>query len=448
MRMQFGTTAFERARGDLPELPVLNMFAEEAPTEETGVVLQSRPPLASRSAAMGSGPVDTLFKKDGVLNGALFGISGGMLYEDSLSIGLVPGVGPASIAGNEIGLLMTAGAGPYYFDGATLSVVAFPDGASVTQVFNGASRFWAIRADTGKLYFTPSLEATFAGLDFITAESLPDKLLQGLWLDDAAVLFGKESVEFWPNTADPDLPIAPLEGRVFEKGIKATGCATVIGSTFAWVTDENQVCLTTPDNIISNPGLEEKIAATVACRLFTFLVDATEFLCLRLDANSYVFSPRSGRWSEFASYGVSNWLPRCHAGGVFGDVQGRTLAFTTGHADMGAEFERRFRAGFPLNAGGLDIDNIILRCNVGQTPYLTGVHAEPEVEMRLSWDAGQTWDAWEAVSLGTAAQYDAKVMWAGLGMASHPGLLAEFRCTDPVPFRVSDVLVNEPYGSR
>ena len=40
MRMQFGLSAFTRSRGDLPELPVVNMFAEQAPTEEGGVVLQ------------------------------------------------------------------------------------------------------------------------------------------------------------------------------------------------------------------------------------------------------------------------------------------------------------------------------------------------------------------------------------------------------------------------
>ncbi|MES2902927.1 MAG: hypothetical protein V4696_01960 [Pseudomonadota bacterium] len=447
-RMQFGTTAFERARGDLPELPVINMFAEEAPTEETGIALQSRPPLVDRAASMGSGPAEALFQRDGVQSGALFGLSGGAIYRDTTSLGAVDGTGPGSIAGNEIGVVATMGGAARYYNGTTLADIAFPDSADVTQVFNGASRFWLIRADTGKLYFTPALTATVDALDFITAESLPDKLLQGLWLDDAAILFGVDSVEFWPNTGDPDLPIAPLEGRVFEKGIKATGCAVVIGATFAWVTDENQVCLTDPDNVISNPGLEEKIEASTECRLFTFLLDGTEMMALRIDAATYVFNPRSQRWSQFASYGEDNWLPRCYAGGVFGDDTGRTLAFTTGHADMAGIFERRFRAGFPLNSGGLDIDNIVLRCNVGQTPYLTGEYTDPVVEMRLSWDAGQTWDEWEPVTLGEQGQYDVRVMWAGLGMASYPGLLVEFRVSDSVPWRVSDVLVNEQYGSR
>lgn len=449
-RMQFGITAFERAEGDLPELPVINLYAEEAPTEETGVVLQSRPPLVNRSADMGTGPVKQLFKRDGVLASALFGVSGGMLYRDTLSLGLVPGSGPVSMAGNEVGLIVTAGAAAQYHDGATLAAIAFPDAASVAKVANGASRFWLIRADTGKLYFTPPLDATVDGLDFITAESLPDKLLDMLWLDDAAVLFGAESVEFWPNTGDPNLPIEPLEGRVFEEGIKATGCTTVWNATFAWVTSDNRVCLSgdKPDPI-SNPGLEKRIKDSTACRLWTMEIDGQEFLMLTVDAGTWAFGNRNGKWSQFRTYGGDGFAAQCWAGGVFGSAtDGKTLAFGTGHLELGAELERLFRAGFPLNSGGLAVNSILLRTNPGQTPYLTGDYVEPFIELRLSRDAGQTWGVWKRKSLGVQGKYRKKVEWNGLGMASQPGLLAEFRLTTPTPLRVSDVLINEQRGGR
>jgi hypothetical protein len=44
--VQYGLSAFQRGRGDLPELPVINMFAEAVPTEERGISLQSRSGLA------------------------------------------------------------------------------------------------------------------------------------------------------------------------------------------------------------------------------------------------------------------------------------------------------------------------------------------------------------------------------------------------------------------
>lgn len=448
-RMQFGLSAFERARGDLPELPVINMFAEEAPTEETGVVLQSRPGLSDRAANMGAGPVEALFQRDGVLAGALFGVSAGNLYTGTTLIGLVAGSGAVSIAGNEIGILATAGLEARYWNGTALSSVSFPDAADVAKVANGASRFWLIRKDTGKLYFTPALAATVASLSFITAESLPDKLLDMVWIDDVAVLFGAESVEFWPNTGDSALPIQPLEGRVFEKGIRATGCAAVFDSSFAWVGNDNVVYTNGPaPQPISNAGLDEKIKASGTCRLFTFYIDGQEFLALRLDTSAYVYGARNKVWSQFASYGQTNWLPMCHAGGVFGTSDGRTLAFNTEHLDMGAQLERRFRAGFALNAGGLTLSNVGLRVNVGQTPYLTGDHLDPQVEMRISRDAGQTFGIWQLRSLGKQGAYRTNPQWRACGMASRPGSLHEFRCTSPIPFRVSEVLYNEPFGGR
>lgn len=446
-RMQFGLSSFERARGDLPELPVINMFAEEAQTEATGVVLQSRPGLSDRSLGMGSGPILALFKGDGVLDSGLYGVSGTTLYRGILPIGGINGSGPFSIAGYEDKLFVAGGSALWGYDGSVLTAVPFPDDASVIKVLVGASRLIALRADTEKFYWSAVLSSTISGLSFATAENQPDRLKDALFIDDVLILFGSETVEFWPNTTDPDLPFQPLEGRVFERGIKSTGCATKFGSTFAWVTDTNQVCLSDPENIISKPGLEALIEASGSVRLQTFVLEGTEFLWLKIDAGDWVFSNRSKLWSQFATWGQSGWLPSCFAGGVFGSsVDGRTMAWGPDYLDLAGVLERRFRAGFPLNSGGVTVSNVILRTNVGVTGYLTGTYANPKVEMARSLDAGKTWGRWRGVSLGEQGQYRKKVQWTACGMAGQPGWLSEFRVTDPVPVRISDVLLNERFG--
>lgn len=445
--LSFGKSSYERSEGDMPELPCINMYAEQAPTETTGVVLQSRRGLDDRGADMGAGPVEALFQRDGILTGSLFGVSAGALYRASTSLGGVTGSGAVSIAGNEIGLMTTAGAVLYFYNGTTLAAVSFPDGASVTKVLVGGSRYIALRANTGQFYWTPALGSTFAALDFATAESSPDALRDALYIDDILILFGSETVEYWPNTGSATLPFQPLEGRVIEKGIRATGCATAYGPTFAWVTNENKVCLQDESTVLSNPGLQAKIEASTDVRLFTFLQDGEEFLALRLDTETQVW--HGGQWSEFTSYGQDNWIPQCSTGSIFGSaVDGKTLTFGEGYSDLGGTLERRFRGGTPINSGGLMVGNMGLRCNPGQTPFLTGDYAEPYVEMRLSRDAGQTWGNFRKASLGRQGEYRKKVQWRACGMASQPALLAEFRVTAPVPFRNSDVLINEPNGGR
>lgn len=447
--IQFGISSYERGRGDLPELPVINMFAEEAPTEQAGVVLQSRPGLSNRSANMGAGPIEQLFQRDLVLDSALFGVSDQQLYRDTVSLGAIDGSGPVSMAGYEDALFVTAGTTLYLWNGSALSAVSFPDSQNVVAIVVGASRVLAIAADTGKFYWSDSLETNIDALDFATAENQPDRLLDILFIDDMAILFGAETIEFWPNTQDSDLPFQPLEGRVIEKGIKDTGCAVSIGPTFAWVTNGNQICIGDENNIISNPGLEEKIEASTECRLWTFLLGGIEFIALRIDGETHVWSWRSKLWCEFQSYGQDNWIPQCFAGGVFGSsLDGKTLEWGDGHLDLNGVLERRFRGGFPINGGGLTVNNLQLRCNVGQSPFLTGSYTDPLVEMRLSRDAGQTFGAYRAVSLGEQGNYRSRVQWRACGQVAQPGFLAEFRTTAPVPFRVSEVLINEPWGGR
>ena len=446
-KVSFGITETKRERGNLPELPVVNMFAEAAPTEENGVVLQSRPGLSDRAADMGLGPVDCLFKGDGVLDSGLYGVSDGDLYNGTTLIGALDGAGPFSMAGYDTNLFAAGGGSLWGYNGTTLAAVTVPDGQSVTKVIVGASRAVILTADKEQFYWSNVLSTTIDALSFATAESQPDRLKDCLFWSDSLLLFGAETVETHPNTSDPDLPFQPLEGRTFRRGIKATGCATLFGPTYAWVTDKNQVCLETPEAIISDPGLEERIAASTNVRLFSFHLEGTEFLGLRLDTATHCYSYRSRTWCEFASDGETNWVPQCFAGDVFGSaLDGRTLEWSSGWEDLGGVLERRFRAGFPLNSGGIIVDNFSLRTNPGNTTYLSGDYVNPAVEARFSRDGGRLWGAWRQAALGEQGDYRKQPRWMACGMFSQPGFLGEVRMTDPVDFRVSGVFVNEKYG--
>lgn len=444
--LQFGTSSYERAEGDIAALPVVNMYAEASPSE--GVVLQSRPGLSDRVANMGSGPVRALYKRDGVVGGALLGVSGEKLYSGSTEVGTVLGSGPVSIAGNETGAMICAGNALHCYNGFTFADVPLPDDFNALKVIEGASRFVILRAGSGRYYFTPPLAQTVDALDFATAESESDQVLDALFIDDILILFGAETVEYHANTTDNNLPFRAIEGRVIERGIKATGCATPFGPTFAWVTDQNTVCVGAETNIVSNEGLEERIAASSAVSLWRFFIDGIEFLALRIDNETQVYSFRSQQWSEFASADQSNWIPCCYAGGVFGSaIDGRTLQWGSDKTDLGGTLERRFRAGAPINGGGMGINRLSLRCNPGQAPTI-GTYASPKCEMRLSRDAGRTWGTFRDTSLGTQGSYRQRIEWRALGMASQPGFLAEFRVTDPVDFRPSGVFYNEAWGGR
>lgn len=445
--LSLGLSSYERSEGDLPPLPLKNMYAEQTQSED--VVLQSRRGLQDRFKNMGAGPVEALYKRNGVLSGGLIGVSGGKLYAAPGEVGAIAGSGFVSIAGNETGALIAAGSSLYSYDGTTLATVSLPDDFNCIKILEGSSRFIAIRGGSAKWYFTPPLAQTFDPLDFATAEAESDELLDALFIDDILILFGAETVEFWPNTGDQNLPFQPLQGRVFERGIRATGCATALGSTFAWVTNENTVCVQDENNVVSNPGIQERLAASANVRAFNFFIDGTEFLAVRMDGETQVFNPRTGTWSEFSTVDQDNWVAQCHAGGVFGSaIDGKTLQWGAGYQELGGELERRFGGGFPINGSGVSINRLSLRCNPGQTPFVAGAYANPSIEVRTSRDAGQTWSNWLPQSLGAQGNYRERVEWRALGYASQPGFLAQWRLTDPVPLRTSGAFIQEPFGGR
>lgn len=443
MQLQTGLSSFERARGDLPELPVVNLLLERGDSES--IIMQSRPGLMETGTSLGDA-VTQIFQRDGVLSGSQFAVSGGRLFRDGAWIGDINGTGPFSIAGYEDFLFVAGGGSLWGYDGATLVAIAFPDSANVTKVVVGASRAICLRADTETFYWSDPLTSTIDSLSFATAESQPDRLRDMLFLDDTLVLFGSETVEFWPNTGDSALPFQPLEGRVFEVGVRNTGAAVNVGPTFAWITNNHRVCLQDEQGVISNPGMEAKIRASSSASLFSFFIDSTEFLALRIDGQTHAYNSRTATWSEMASWGSGNWLPQCYSGGVFGLSDGRMAQFSSAWVDLGGVLERRFRGGVPINAENLTVDNVTLRTNVGTTGYLAGDYANPVVSMRNSRDAGRTWGAWKPRSLGEQGEYRKAVRWFAQGDFGQPGYMVEFRVTDPVDFRVSGVFVNEGYG--
>lgn len=451
------TGTVRRARGNLPQLPLINMFAEGAVTEPKQFALQSFPGLAEEGTELGAGPVAALLKKDGVLSGALLGVSAAALYVAGASVGAIPGSGAASIAGNEIGAIATAGGNAVFYDGTDFSVIDFPDGASVRKVFEQGGRFLFLRDDTQAFYFTAPLEDMLDGsdhiivdgLDFASAESEPDKLIDGLAIEDQIVLGGTGTIEFWTKTGDVDAPYVPIPGRLFPKGVRSTGCMAPFDNSFAWVSPQNIVYRAgNVAEAVSDAGIEELIAASATCRVDAYFFEGHEFLKITLDSLTIEYDAQTRQWCERRTGRGTFKGGAVVDGPLFGSLDDGKIYEMTGRLDLEGYQERSFCAGFPLNGGTLTVDNVLLRTNPGATEYLTGQYAEPVVELFQSYDAGMTFDIPLQTSLGEQGEYRHEVEWRALGLADAPGFFAKFRTTDPVDFRVSGVSFNEAQGGR
>jgi hypothetical protein len=184
--------------------------------------------------------------------------------------------------------------------------------------------------------------------------------------------------------------------------------------------------------------------------MFTHWRDGHEFVAVRLDGttgSTYEYDCATQEWHENQTSG-GNWIV------AYAAMQGKTAYL--GHAtagqlmgwdgwdDMGAALERRLTFAQQMDQPA-SISSLKLWCNVGQTDDLT---LDPTVELRLSNDAGQTWSDWDGDALGGTGDYRQVPEWRALGMFDFPGIMGEVRVTDPVPFRLSAIKINDPGGGR
>lgn len=440
--LDFGKGAYSRSRGNLPELPVINMFVEKSTAD--GIVMQSHKALVE-VAEVGSGPVRAKLEKDGVFGGDRFSISGNAVYRGSTLIGTIDGTGVAYIVASDTEVVFGRGSTAYSYNGTNFQAISFPDAADVTMVAYTAGYFMFLRAGTGVWYFSAIGNARSVDpLDFATAENEPDRLLDILILDGVLILLGTESIEFWGATGDADLPYTPIQQRVFEQGVISTGCAVVVDNTFFWIGRDGITYRNGEvPQAVSDDGIVERSLASESHRLFLLEDERHKFLCQRHDLNTMLYDVTTGEWCERQSYGRSNW----RAGPGLGDDETGKIWKLEGYVDAGGVFERRFRAGSRLEGVAI-IDNLRLTAEVGTSDYLSGTYAEPLIEMRDSRDAGNEWSEWEAVSLGGQGSYRERVEWRALGMFDPPGMLFEFRMTAPVGFRLSAVEANASGGGR
>lgn len=453
--INYGAGAYRRDNGNFPPLTLINMYVEQAKTSEGGVALLSRPGLGL-IATNGSGPINGLFCKAGTLSGDVFSISDTTLYRGTTSLGSIStaGSGAARFAGGIGEVLVTRGGTLRSYNGTNIADAGFTGNSSnnVTAVTFIGSLFVAAEAGSARFFWSAALNGrSWDVLDFATAEREPDSLLDIEALGDNIWLFGQQTVEAWAHTGDATLPFTRLENVAFDKGIHSTGCVTRADNSLFFVGSDRVVYrVADVPARVSDHGIEERILASTTCRVFAFKREGHEFVAIRLDTETLLYDCATQEWCEFQTNG-GQWIVS-HA--VMQDKVAYFGHQTTGELmgwsewdDMGDELERRFTFAAPLDEA-LSVDRIHIWCNAGQTPLVEGQGSSPTVEIRLSDDAGNTFTDWEGDELGAQGTYRQVPEWRALGMFDFPGLLGECRVTDPVPFRVSAVKVNDKAGGR
>lgn len=450
----YGKGSFRRDNGAFAELKLVNMFAEAVPTVENGVAILSRPGLAS-IATRGNGPIRAIYQRPGLFGGDVFTLSATTLYRNATSLGVINGSGPVRIAASNAELVITRGQTAYSYNGTNLQAIAFPDSANVTAVTGAiGGMFIFARSGTHAFYWSEVNNGrTVGALSFASAESMPDDLRDVVAIGDNLFLLGEESLEVHYLTTNALLPFSRISQRTVGKGVIATGCAIEFDNALHFIGNDFIVYrMADVPQRISDHGLEERISESTTWSLFEFSYQGHSFLCVRLDSGTWAFDPASQQWTEFQTWGQTNWLAQCavtlESGTQFGSaLDGKILEFD-GWLDDGDPMVRQFTAAFPIKGGTVPVDMLEVETNAGATMETTGAGSTPLLEMRFSRDGGRTFSTWRTAQLGAMGEYRKRPRYRRCGMFDAPGAVFDFRLADPAPLRVSTVLINESAAGR
>lgn len=429
---------------------LVNLYPEVAP--DGSVTLYSTPGL-SLFASVGFGPVRGLFVNGNVL----LAVSGDRVYSvDSTGTATLLGSigtssGPVSMAGNGQQVQLVDGSATgYVITGSILQTITdtdFPGGVTNAFVdgfimFNEPSsgRVWQ-----GEGYAADSQDP----LKFSTAEGAPDDVVSILADHRELWIFGHDSTEIQYNAGAAGYSFERISGAFIEHGCAAAHSPQKIDNTVFWLgKDANGDGMVwradgyTPRRV-STHDIEKEISSY--SRLddavgWTYQQDGHSFYLLTFptaDA-TWCFDVAADKWHRrgyFESGVLHRHRANCHAffagQHIVGDWENGNLYVLSMEAfsDNGDEICREiitqhFRAGGRAIYGSLEI-----RMEVG-VGLQTGQGTDPQVQLSISNDQGQTWGPWMRRSMGRVGQYLERVVFHRLG--SGYSKTFRIRITDPV----------------
>ncbi len=461
LRVPFLTDSFDRSNG-LPAARLINQIVESTPLREEAAyraaeglreVHYSRPGLVS-AHAWGTGPVRGVTAAPPIFGGSMIMVSGTNAYDAATgaNLGAIPGTDLVRFAQSRSQLVMAAGGVAYLFNGSTFAPIVSAVLPPVSDVAYLTGRFVYVCAGSDTFYYSEINDAdNVGGLNFATAESLPDATVAVGVLDEALVLFGAASVEFWQTTSDAASPFQPVVGRGFQRGCVARGSVAFVDNSLFWVADNRVVYRAGPNAParISSSSIEDKLRQCVNVAGITawaatfegheiYLLNIPGIGSWAYDASRIgIREADRGEWAEWQSWNRANF--RGQVATVLGDVTyvgddatGTLWAMTVGAFADGADPLTRVASAFIRVEDGTPRCNNLVAHGVVGVGNAVDPGGNPVVEMRYSDDQGRNFSDWLKAGMGARGASQTRVFWQRLGQMRAPGRLVEVRCSDPV----------------
>ena len=221
---------------------MINLFPEATPEGGKDTGFLNRAPGLRRLVTVGNGPIRAVWANQSS-NEDSFVVSGNEFYRVDNQyrvklLGIVSGTGPVSIADNGIQLFLACNPDGYIYNKSTQAFqqITDPDFAGAVTVGYIDGYFVFNQPDSQIVWITTLLDGTSVDpLDFASAESAPDDLLNVAVNNREIWLFGTNSTEVWYDSGAVDFPLSPIQGAYNEVGCLATYSVAKLDNSLFWL---------------------------------------------------------------------------------------------------------------------------------------------------------------------------------------------------------------------
>lgn len=290
------------------------------------------------------------------------------------------------------------------------------------------------------------------GLDFTSANALPDQNVMAGTRGRELVIFGKQSMQFYVDGASGDFPFSLVQtaslgcyaaGSV-SKIVLQPGQGTATDSLIWASTDHKggyngiRVMSGYSGDKISTPEIDALMIAETdptAIRSFAWTENGHSFYCINGSSWSRCWDGTTGKWHTLKSFGLDRWRFSCHAQvgqtHVFGHYSTNVLA----QSDQSVFTELGDPIVLRIVTPPVHMFPNAFKVNTFYLDALTGVgtvgsdsqNDAPEFILDYSDDGGASFGGARQVNLGTAAQRYVSIDERGFGRFGPNGV--SFRMT-------------------
>lgn len=408
---------------------LVNCYAEAAPTEapEGGKspLILHRSPGITPLIANGTGPGRGLH----AMRGRLYGVSGGTLFNALLgtSLGGIAGAGRTYMSDNGTQLAIVGDSSGYVYASGALVAITDTDFVPGPSVYID-NYLVSIRPGTGQFDCSDLSDFTnYDGLDFATAEAMPDDLISIAADHRQAILIGEESTEIWENVGGSGFPFERIANGVIEIGGSGPRAVIKQDQSVFWLANDltlRRLTGNTPVRV-SQHGAERKWReyTTVSdCEMDAYTIDG--HLCVVLsfpsanatwvyDCTTQELSEREGeryqKWdvSGIAKIGKTTYVQRASTGEI-GILDPACYSQWGGIMRAEWTYQNIYGQGQPLFHSRLELG---IQTGVGNDS-----EADPHLSLDFSNDGGRTFPiSMPTRAIGQQGQFRERVHWDQLG---------------------------------